>query len=66
MTWPKGIPNPGSDAAIKKGCICAVFDNCHGQGAFDFPPNEKGEPVFWITGGCPLHAPKKAEEEVKL
>ena len=45
-------PNPGSDEAIKQGCICAVLDNRHGKGAYNF---EDG--VFWITEGCPIHAP---------
>ncbi len=49
------VPNPGSDEAIKKGCICAVLDNRHGLGAFDF-----GDGVFWITSGCPLHDPDGA------
>lgn len=47
------IPNPGSDEAIKKGCLCAVLDNRHGLGAFDF-----GDGMFWITQGCILHDPK--------
>jgi hypothetical protein len=52
-------PNPGSDEALDAGCICAVLDNAHGRGAFDFPPDEDGNPMFWITGGCPLHAPQE-------
>lgn len=44
------IPNPGSDEALKQGCKCAVLDNCHGRGAFDFPDGQ-----FWITEDCPLH-----------
>jgi hypothetical protein len=39
--------NPGSDAAIRKGCTCPVLDNEHGAGI--------GGGQFWITGGCPLH-----------
>ena len=42
-------PNPGSDEAIRQGCICPVLDNRHGKGAFDF-----GDGNFWITEGCPL------------
>jgi hypothetical protein len=40
-------PNPGSDAALDLGCTCPVLDNGHGRGAGP----------FWITGGCPVHAP---------
>ena len=44
------IPNPGSNEAMKKGCLCAVLDNCHGWGSFDF-----GMGKFWVTESCPLH-----------
>ena len=42
-------PNPGSDAARKRGCICAVIDNNRGRSA-PFPPNG-----WSITDGCPVH-----------
>ena len=45
-------PNPGSDAAVKAGCTCAVMDNNHGKWP-PYPPDG-----WWITGGCPVHAPK--------
>lgn len=48
MAWIKDAPNPGSKEALKKGCTCAVVDNCHGRGYFA----GKG---FVITQGCPLH-----------
>ena len=48
----KGIPNPGSARAVDEGCLCAVFDNGRGSG---FIVNR--ELSFWITMGCPLHAP---------
>ena len=44
------IPNPGSDEAVRKGCLCAVLDNRRGKGAFDF-----GDGLFWTTEECPLH-----------
>jgi hypothetical protein len=44
-------PNPGSDAARAMGCRCAVLDNNHGKWA-PWPPNG-----WWITEGCPVHAP---------
>lgn len=44
-------PYPGTQEAIDAGCICPVFDNSHGKGAF-------GDPKlgFYITEGCPIHA----------
>ncbi len=50
------VPNPGSDAALEQGCICAVLDNCHGKFA-PWPPNG-----WYITGGCPVHAPGHSED----
>ena len=47
------VPNPGSDEAIKLGCICPVMDNHHGYGI----PSDAG-PLFWYTSGCPVHTPK--------
>ena len=49
------VSNPGSDEAVDQGCTCAVLDNRHGLGAFDFGPRPDGKPVFWITQDCPLH-----------
>lgn len=40
-------PNPGSDEARAQGCTCPVLDNHRGLGSGP----------FWITDGCPLHAP---------
>ena len=48
----KGIPNPGTGAALDAGCLCPVLDNNHGRG---FVMDRELE--FWITMGCPLHAP---------
>jgi hypothetical protein len=41
--------NPGSDAAIKKGCTCPVLDNGRG--------NEELGRIrgFWIDQDCPIH-----------
>ena len=52
---------PGSDKAIKAGCLCPVLDNAHGRGAWgtwDKPDTEK---MFWINGNCPLHGENKGE-----
>jgi len=63
--WPKYCdgcgdvlqPNPGSDEAQQLGCFCAVFDNNHGKYP-PFPPTvDYPEEGWWITEGCPLHAP---------
>lgn len=48
-------PNPGSEKAVKQGCTCAVIDNHYGKG---FPWGDTKQ-AFWITEGCPLHAPKE-------
>jgi hypothetical protein len=55
--YPSPLPNPGSDAARKHGCICAVFDNNRGLRA------PWGDDGWWITVGCPLHAPVTDKEE---
>jgi len=47
----KQVPNPGSQEAVKAGCICAVLDNARGKGYYGQPG------MFVITGGCPLHDP---------
>ena len=41
-------PNPGSDEAVKQGCVCARMDNGYGRGYY-------GGPGFVITLDCPLH-----------
>lgn len=45
------VPNPGSDAAIARGCTCSVLDNGHGHGHLGQPG------VFVYLVGCPVHAP---------
>ena len=47
------IPPPGSDEAIKKGCICPIEDNHYGDGCGW--KGDNGEPLFWVTADCPLH-----------
>ncbi len=46
------VPNPGSQAAINRGCTCPVIDNHHGEGV-----PMSGGTQFWMTAGCPVHAP---------
>jgi len=43
-------PNPGSDEAIKLGCICPIADNNNGKGL-----EINGQIVFWHTYGCEVH-----------
>jgi hypothetical protein len=53
------IPNPGSDAALDAGCLCAVVDNHYGEGVpVDGP---WGGNLWWVNGDCPLHAEIKPE-----
>ena len=42
-------PNPGSNEALDKGCLCPVLSNAHGRGV-----GGDGED-FWINGDCPIH-----------
>lgn len=45
-------PNPGSDEAMKMGCLCPVLDNNHGKHL----PWTGG---WWVNEDCPVHvAPK--------
>ena len=55
---PTKQPNPGSAAAIKQGCTCAVMDNYNGKGFM-----LEGEIRFWISVGCPLHCPSDQTKE---
>jgi hypothetical protein len=48
-------PPPGSRAAIEKGCICPVLDNCHGKGIPTRDSKGNESRIFWRTEGCPLH-----------
>lgn len=60
------LPNPGSEAAIARGCACPAMDNNYGTGV--------GNGLFWINAQCPLHqdpvvpvkrGPRPATEAVK-
>ncbi len=44
--------NPGSAAAVKRGCRCPIIDNAHGRGAWG---SSGDDAVFWISETCPLH-----------
>lgn len=44
------LPNPGSVAAIDKGCTCPVMDNGQGRGV-----TIGGQTYFWRSEFCPLH-----------
>lgn len=51
MSDTNAVPNPGSNDAIARGCICPVLDNHHGAGM------GWGANTFWIREDCPLHCP---------
>lgn len=51
------VPNPGSDEAAMRGCTCARMDNSYGKGYLGRPG------MFFITEGCPLHAPLPARRQ---
>lgn len=53
---PEPPPAPGSPEAHKNGCTCPTADNGYGRGSGKFNPDST--PVYWITGGCPLHNPE--------
>lgn len=46
---PETQPNPGSDEAVRRGCLCPVLDNARGLGIY------RDGKEFWIDHGCPLH-----------
>jgi hypothetical protein len=50
---PRTAPPPGSTDAIIRRCSCPILDNNHGDGAYWVD----GKPMFWISGGCPVHDP---------
>ncbi len=52
----KGVPNPGTEEAVKLSCSCPILDNNYGEG---FTMN--GVQVFWFTSGCPIHNFKEEE-----
>lgn len=60
MDTTNAVPNPGSDEAILRGCICPVIDNHYGRG---IPLS--GGITFWITGGCPVHYPPQPHTKDK-
>ena len=53
------LPNPGSKDARNLGCVCPVLDNHHGLGRNPSPGIPPEDRQFWISGNCPLHAPKE-------
>jgi len=52
---------PGSDEAIEDNCSCAILDNNNGAGAYKV----NGQPVYWVSGDCPLHGTGKADCTLK-
>ncbi len=56
----KSTLSPGSEEALDLGCTCPEMDNHHGEG-MPYPDGRR----FWVTQGCPLHAPTEATKEVE-
>lgn len=54
--------NPGSEAAIKKGCECPVLDNAHGKGAYGTFKSPSRHKLFWINAECPIHGRKDQQD----
>lgn len=52
--------SPGSDEAIKAGCICSFDINYHGAGQY-----YRGKIKYTITDDCPLHGIKCKPKEDK-
>jgi hypothetical protein len=48
-------PNPGSDEAVKLGCVCPRMDNAYGCGYLAGVRDENGDVVFVINCDCPVH-----------
>lgn len=55
------VPAPGSKEAVDNGCTCAIMDNCYGKGI----GGDGARWGWWITQGCPLHAPEGNDEPTK-
>lgn len=51
---PNPPPPPGSSEAFAIGCTCPRMDNGHGRGSGQV--GKEGEPYYWISGDCPIHA----------
>ncbi len=49
-------PNPGSQAALDRGCMCPVMDNGHGRGMYGGAVRTADDaPIFVFVADCPLH-----------
>lgn len=44
-----GVPYPGTDEAVARGCTCPQHDNWFGRGI------DGGGNLFWINQSCPIH-----------
>lgn len=57
-------PKPGSDAAVKLGCLCPVMDNHHGNGFPALDQDGGRRTAYWINGNCPIHGIRHSPEVV--
>jgi hypothetical protein len=56
---PSECLNPGSIAAVGRGCLCPVPDNRNGRGW----PGENGKPTFYLSDKCPMHKTKETPKD---
>jgi hypothetical protein len=52
-------PTPGSPEAVQSGCTCPRLDNAHGKGYMGGVHGPDGQPMFVISGDCPVHVEKE-------
>ena len=55
MTHVPSAPNPGSDAAIERGCTCPIIDNHYGRGRPGLDADGHERAWFVFHEDCPLH-----------
>ena len=56
MTPDQTPPPPGSDEAVKLGCICPVMDNHCGKGYYGMAG------IYVLNAECPLHSSEPEPE----
>lgn len=62
-------PAPGSQEAVRRGCLCSILHNNSGQGIFIDAENIEryGGRIFWYASDCPVHVmvPMPVKRKVK-
>jgi len=55
-------PTSGSPDAVKLGCTCPVYDNCHGRGLYGGAVyGSDGRPLYCKDADCPIHGMRKTK-----